>query len=64
MIERNTFGFTATCDSCPSGCEDIDEENFYSAIDELKKRGWKIFKRRGDWNHTCTMCAEESEFED
>ena len=66
MIDTDrTFGTTTIyCDT--KGCnfeqefEGFDGEvDFYGAIDEAKKSGWKIRKIDGEWHHYCPSCIEE-----
>lgn len=49
------------CDE--DGCNnsfDMDGTYFKDATDEMKRRGWKIKKIKGEWKHFCTDCVENS----
>jgi hypothetical protein len=55
MIEKIGSYYRAECDFC-SNDVDINETEFMSTIDQLKKRGWKVFLSSGSWNHKCDFC--------
>jgi hypothetical protein len=58
MLERYAT-FEATCDFCSGECEDTRETDFMAAVAWLKDRGWKIFKKDGEWHHKGPDCASE-----
>lgn len=62
-IERNAFGFTASCDSC-SHSQDIDTEFFEEAVNTIKREGWNIRRIRGAYEHSCPSCAEDETMAD
>jgi hypothetical protein len=68
MIENEyTFGTsTVYCDgeNC-SYSEDVEGFDgrpllFSDVAVEIKKYGWKILKRNGDWVHICPACVESN----
>ena len=66
MLEKQREGFIAQCDFCPDTVE-TEEHDFQSAIDEIKRQGWKVFKRGGEWFHKCVDCQHgdvSGDFED
>ena len=58
MISKNEGfdNFTVFCDHC-SYDELMDEESFYSVIDQMKEDGWRISKVDGEWDHKCPSCV-------
>ncbi len=55
MLEKIGMYYHVHCDFC-SNEEDTEETDFMSAVDEIKKRGWKVFLSDGSWNHKCDFC--------
>lgn len=49
--------FLAECDNCDEGEYQTDEEDFFSAIDEIKSYGWTVHKVKGQWEHWCPECS-------
>lgn len=60
MLEKQTFGYTASCDDC-SHSDDYDEtETFYEAVQHMKGDGWRIRRENdGTWHHTCPSCVDD-----
>ena len=56
MIEKHAITFEMTCDFCSEQI-DTDEDEFMPAIESAKAKGWKVFKKNGDWTHKCPDCA-------
>lgn len=61
MIEQlGHFEFEVSCDGCGETFT-VDSEWFQDAVNEAKRRGWKIFKEAGGWTHQCPDCRDEYE---
>ena len=58
-IEKAFFGYVVDCDYCSEflNCDVYDD--FKSAIDMVKDKGWKIRKEDDEWVHICPVCAEK-----
>lgn len=65
MIERGTFGFELSCDSCPTQ-EEIDspDHNWSDVTRFIRKNGWMALKANGKWVHTCPLCLEKDDDKD
>lgn len=66
MLEKNGPTFEVTCDFCPNDL-DTGEDDFHMAVTELKLKGWRVFKKDGEWVHKCAACLEDNwigEFKD
>lgn len=61
-IENYGITFVAECDSCSetfdTGCD--REDGFHQAVSVIKKEGWAISRRKGEWIHTCPSCQEDA----
>jgi hypothetical protein len=56
--------YVAYCDG--NDCKedyDTDAEDFYSAIDEIKREGWACKKINGEWLHLCPACAQRKNYQ-
>jgi len=59
MLEKDGITFIAQCDFC-SDVLDTDEDAYAPGISAMKRAGWKIFKKTGEWFHKCGCCQAES----
>lgn len=57
MLEKS-ITFIAYCDFC-SEDHTTDEDDFSSAVKEIKREGWRVFKDESGWNHKCPSCLED-----
>mgnify|MGYP007053799354 CR=1 FL=1 len=60
MIQKRkgTNLFDVSCDSCSTGCIEVEAENFKEAVQEIKRKGWTIEKQvNGEWEHYCNDCS-------
>ena len=55
MIGREGSEYAVSCDEC--SWEDFFDGDFYEVIDAIKREGWKISKKDGEWLHTCPDCV-------
>jgi hypothetical protein len=55
-IERDSFGFVASCDNCPNTEDVPDAATFQEAVDHIKKEGWLITRTGPNWFHHCGAC--------
>lgn len=62
MIEKNGGTFGVSCDYCPDAV-DTRESDFQDAVEDVKARGWRVFKKDGEWHHKCKGCIDEVNFE-
>ena len=62
-LEKYGTGFVAHCDFC-SNEHETEENDFVSAVDVIKRSGWKVFKKMGEWFHKCDACVEEEDQDD
>lgn len=53
------FGYAIYCDFCEFWRE-VDDDDFFSMIEEVKTDGWKIFEEDGEWKHKCPDCARDT----
>ena len=60
MLEKAGSNFIANCDFC-SNYIDTEETEWMSAIDKMKKLGWQVFKKMGEWFHKCDLCQSSIE---
>lgn len=64
MIERNGFGemadFDITCDKCGEESNFDTDGDFFQAIADAKRNGWKVTKQNGQWQHFCPECANNA----
>lgn len=38
---------------------DLDDVNdFQGAVDNVKSKGWQVFRRNAHWQHQCPACVE------
>lgn len=64
MLDKQGITFVAICDHCPEDY-DTEEDEFYSAVEAMKREGWRVAKVQGQWDHTCPDCQENAnDFED
>lgn len=63
MLDKYGLDFTASCDFCDETF-DTEEDEFRSAIEAIKRAGWKVFKRGQEWFHKCTDCQSEQGADD
>ena len=63
MLDKDRT-FTARCDFCAHEDFDTEETDFLSAVEAMKKKGWKVFKKNGEWNHKCCECQALEENKD
>lgn len=60
MLEPSDYGYAASCDFCSTEIE-LQTRDFMTAVEIIKRRGWKISKGEdGQWQHKCPACAEDS----
>jgi len=62
IYETNEGGvFMVLCDN--PGCageEEVDTAgDFSNAVLAVKAKGWKVYKDRGEWYHSCSVCVGE-----
>ena len=50
--------YTPTCDIC--GEELYGEFDFFDAVDEKKRAGWKSQKVNGEWKDVCCDCQDKN----
>lgn len=60
MLEKAGGTFVANCDFC-SNYTDTEEAEWQSAIDKMKRLGWQVFKKMGEWFHKCELCQDSSD---
>jgi hypothetical protein len=59
MFEEHEDCFVWRCENCGLRAE-FPPSNFFACKDELKARGWRIWRdREGDWNHLCGKCVRK-----
>lgn len=58
MLEKEETGFTGYCDNC-SEYHETGEDNFFNAVEEIKRQGWRIKKKGPNWEHTCPSCVSD-----
>ncbi len=58
MIDRQHGDIIFECDSCGDTLES-DTGNFESAINIIRREGWKASKVGSDWIHTCHKCQRK-----
>lgn len=61
-IEFYGISYVAECDFC-SETFDTDrdrDDGFIAAVDAIKREGWKVIKKGGDWLHKCPSCQEDA----
>lgn len=59
MYDKRNFIGTVTCDFCQTE-EEIEGEDFYDFIANIKQQGWIITKDTlGDWTHYCEPKCRE-----
>lgn len=56
-LDKDSSTFTASCDFC-SNYIDTDEDEFLSAVERIKRLGWRVFKQGGEWFHQCEDCQD------
>jgi hypothetical protein len=49
--------FVWSCDRCGKSAE-FPPNDFWSALAELKSRGWRVERGREGWAHTCPGCRK------
>lgn len=56
-FDRNLLELRVTCDSCRE--EDVAAGDFKECINELKHKGWRMFKDRyHEYRHECPDCVK------
>lgn len=58
-LEKDASTFIAQCDFCPD-THDTEESDFYSAVEAIKRVGWRVFKKGAEWFHKCGCCQAEA----
>lgn len=59
-LDRFGGDWCMSCDRCCFTDTDLDGDlQFSEAIDAMKERGWRVFKKRGDYEHVCPSCIED-----
>ncbi len=67
--DRDHYDWKVDCDPGDSShCEGalgFEHMTFREAVDEIKTRGWQIYKdeRTGEWKHRCVTCKEEKKLQ-
>lgn len=56
MMTRNSPFYEFSCDSCAQGEASVEESDVYDAATALKRLGWRISRRKHEWEHTCPDC--------
>jgi hypothetical protein len=50
-VLEKSITFIASCDFC--------SEFFDTAVEAMKREGWKVFKQHSEWFHKCGSCQED-----
>lgn len=53
--ERHTSIFSPCCDVCGKTLSMVDD--FYEALEEMEKAGWKRAQVNGEWENYCDECG-------
>lgn len=57
LSKMGMLTFVANCEDCPEQ-HVTDEDDFFSALAEIKREGWRVTKDETDnWIHLCPNCA-------
>lgn len=60
-MEETKNGFVWTCDRCGAVAPFFPPTGFWSAVDELRARGWQFEKDYdGGWTHWCAKCERKA----
>lgn len=64
-IEQDGREIAISCDRprCHEETGAFDRDDFHRMVAEAKRNGWLIENRRGQYFHTCPVCASELDFD-
>ena len=58
-FEEYEDSFVWKCDFCGRSAE-FPPDDFWSALAELKSRGWRISREDDGWTHRCSRCRKSA----
>lgn len=60
MIDRQGGCVVFECDACDEVL-DTGEDDFQTALAQMKRERWKVEKVGSDWVHTCPSCRRDDD---